>query len=78
MHSQLSDKKRLQCQEFIEALEQCHAQGWAKFIGSCNLQKDGLNRCLRDERLARSAQNREQAKERNAKTDKALEEFRAL
>ncbi|KAF8964022.1 hypothetical protein BDZ97DRAFT_1660829, partial [Flammula alnicola] len=66
------------CKEFIEALEQCHASGWTKFLGVCNRQKDALNHCLRDERLVRTSQNREQAKERKAKTDRALQEFRAL
>ncbi|KAJ3513223.1 hypothetical protein NLJ89_g3065 [Agrocybe chaxingu] len=77
MHPQLSDKK-LVCKEFIQALEQCHAGGWTKFVGACNRQKDELNHCLRSERLARTAHNREMAKERNAKTEQALREFRAL
>ncbi|KDR73466.1 hypothetical protein GALMADRAFT_227914 [Galerina marginata CBS 339.88] len=77
MHPQLSDKK-LVCKEFIQALEQCHAAGWNRFVGSCNKQKDELNHCLRSERLDRTAQNREQAKERKQKTDQALQEFRAL
>ncbi|KJA27447.1 hypothetical protein HYPSUDRAFT_131392, partial [Hypholoma sublateritium FD-334 SS-4] len=66
------------CKEFIDALEKCHASGWTKFLGACNGQKDALNHCLRTERLARTTVNREHAKERKAKTDKALEEFRAL
>jgi len=40
------------CKEFIEALEECHARGWAKFLGLCNKQKTNLNECLRDEVLA--------------------------
>ncbi|PPQ68970.1 hypothetical protein CVT24_000359 [Panaeolus cyanescens] len=77
MHAQLSDRK-LVCKEFIEALEQCHAAGWNRFIGACNTQKDELNHCLRSERLVRTAQNREAAKARNAKTEQALQEFRSL
>jgi Cytochrome c oxidase biogenesis protein Cmc1 like len=37
------------CRDFIEALEECHASGWQKFIGGCNVQKDELNHCLRTE-----------------------------
>ena len=37
------------CQEFIEALEKCHATGWNRLIGACNTKKDELNRCLRSE-----------------------------
>ncbi|PPQ89102.1 hypothetical protein CVT25_006473 [Psilocybe cyanescens] len=77
MHAQLSDKK-LVCQEFIEALEKCHANGWTKFLGACNQNKDDLNHCLRTERLARTKVNSEKAKARRVKTDQALEEFRAL
>ncbi|KAH9483741.1 COX assembly mitochondrial protein 1 [Psilocybe cubensis] len=66
------------CQEFIEALERCHANGWTKFIGACNQNKDDLNHCLRTERLTRTKMNREKAKLRRDKTDQALQEFRAL
>ncbi|KAF9562178.1 hypothetical protein CPC08DRAFT_634487, partial [Agrocybe pediades] len=68
----------LVCIEFIQALEKCHAGGWTKFLGACNKQKDELNHCLRTERLVRTEQNREQAKERRMKTDQALKEFRSL
>lgn len=65
MHAQLSDKKIgpfelpflctgthrpfSVCKEFIEALQKCHATGWNRFIGTCNVQKDELNDCLRAE-----------------------------
>ncbi|KAF8797815.1 UPF0287-domain-containing protein [Phlegmacium glaucopus] len=75
MHPQLSDKK-LVCREFIEALEECHASGWKKFFGGCNVQKDQLNHCLRIERIARTTENRTASKERNSRTDQALREFR--
>jgi len=42
------------CQEFIQALEKCHAGGWTKFLGACNKQKDELNHCLRAEVLPRT------------------------
>ncbi|TFK26443.1 UPF0287-domain-containing protein [Coprinopsis marcescibilis] len=77
MHPQLSDRKSV-CQEFIEALERCHATGWNRMTGACNTKKDALNGCLRSERIARSTSNREMAKEKRQKTDQALKEFRAL
>ena len=64
MHAQLSDKKVLgayllfsqiemliilACRELVQALEECHATGWAKFTGGCNKHKDELNKCLRSE-----------------------------
>ena len=70
MHPQLSDRKigafiwlshafrshsYQVCQEFIKALEDCHANGWSRFTGACNRQKDELNHCLRSEvRVAQS------------------------
>ncbi|EKM82982.1 hypothetical protein AGABI1DRAFT_97905 [Agaricus bisporus var. burnettii JB137-S8] len=74
MHPQLSDK-RIICKDFIKALEECHATGWRRFTGACNKQKDELNRCLRTERVARSARNRETAKERKLKAEQALKDF---
>lgn len=74
MHPQLSDKK-LVCREFIQALEDCHLSTWARLTGGCNKKKDELNKCLRSERVARSANNRETAKERRIKADQALKEF---
>ncbi|KAF5357803.1 hypothetical protein D9756_001867 [Leucocoprinus leucothites] len=77
MHPQLSDK-RIVCREFIQALEECHSSAWRRFTGGCNKQKDELNHCLRTERVARSAHNREAAKERREKAEQALKEFRSL
>ncbi|TEB36289.1 hypothetical protein FA13DRAFT_1787754 [Coprinellus micaceus] len=77
MHAQLSDKK-IMCREFIEALERCHASGWNRLTGACNTDKDVLNQCLRAERVARTTSNRENAKERNEKAQKALKEFNSL
>ncbi|KAF8737697.1 hypothetical protein AX14_012468 [Amanita brunnescens Koide BX004] len=74
MHPQLSDRK-IVCQEFIKALEDCHANGWSRFTGACNQQKDELNHCLRSERLKRTGVNREAAKARRAKAEQALKTF---
>ncbi|KAJ7738471.1 hypothetical protein DFH07DRAFT_966057 [Mycena maculata] len=74
MHPQLSDRK-LVCQEFMDALEQCHSSNWARLLGYCNKQKDELNACLRKERVERTAQNRELSKEKNIKTEQARKKF---
>ncbi|KAH7930883.1 UPF0287-domain-containing protein [Leucogyrophana mollusca] len=70
MHPQLSDK-RIVCREFIQALDVCHANNWARLTGGCNQEKDKLNKCLRKERVERSTRNREQAKEQRMKAEQA-------
>ena len=37
------------CREFIQALDACHANNWAKWTGGCNQAKNDLNMCLRKE-----------------------------
>ncbi|KAF8232392.1 UPF0287-domain-containing protein [Tricholoma matsutake] len=74
MHPQLSDK-RLVCQEFIQALQDCHSNSWARLTGGCNRHKNELNQCLRTERLSRSSQNRELAKDRTLRAEQARRSF---
>ncbi|KAF7322804.1 COX assembly mitochondrial protein [Mycena chlorophos] len=74
MHPQLSDKK-IVCREFMEALEACHESNWSRLFGFCNAQKDNLNLCLREERLKRTAANREASQERKAKAEEARKKF---
>ncbi|KAJ7752058.1 hypothetical protein B0H16DRAFT_814872 [Mycena metata] len=78
MHPQLSDRK-LVCKEFMDALEQCHSNNWARLLGYCNKQKAELNSCLRKEaqRIERTAENRESAKERKTKVAEARKKFYA-
>jgi COX assembly protein 2 len=50
-------------------LDECHARGFMwKAIGMCNEAKTNVNKCLRAQRLARTAANREAAKVRREKT----------
>ncbi|KAG2147339.1 hypothetical protein BD769DRAFT_1566630 [Suillus cothurnatus] len=74
MHPQLSDK-RIVCREFIQALDACHVNNWARLTGGCNQEKDSLNKCLRKERIERSTRNRAQAKEKRLKTEQAWREL---
>ena len=52
----------------MTALDECHARGFLwKTMGMCSGLKTQVNKCLRSERLERTAQNREQAKVKNNK-----------
>ncbi|KAI0736860.1 hypothetical protein C8Q72DRAFT_28040 [Fomitopsis betulina] len=76
MHPQLeTDNKRLVCKDFIQALDACHANNWAKWTGGCNRAKNDLNMCLRKERVDRTTQNREEAKRRRQKTEQAWKDI---
>jgi COX assembly protein 2 len=47
----------------MSILDECHARGFMyKAIGMCNDAKTNVNRCLRAQRLQRTAKNREAAK----------------
>lgn len=47
----------------MQILDECHARGFLhKVIGGCNKAKREVNKCLRAERLERTARNREEAK----------------
>ncbi|CEH14020.1 Uncharacterized conserved protein [Ceraceosorus bombacis] len=66
MHPALSASKQEQCGELIRALNDCHAKGfWHKITGGCNDVKLELNKCLRKERLERTARNAEKAANRH-------------
>jgi COX assembly protein 2 len=52
----------------MAALDECHAQGFLhKVLGNCNGAKREVNKCLRAERLERTARNRQIAKEKREK-----------
>ncbi|EGN96013.1 hypothetical protein SERLA73DRAFT_185511 [Serpula lacrymans var. lacrymans S7.3] len=74
MHPQLSDK-RIVCREFIQALDACHSNNWARLTGGCNREKDSLNQCLRKERVERSSRNRQNAKEQRLRVEQAWREL---
>ncbi|WPH01573.1 cmc1-like protein [Acrodontium crateriforme] len=63
MHPHLHTKDNTGCTEIMNALEECHAKGFLwKCMGMCSGVKHEVNMCLRAERLARTAKNREDAK----------------
>lgn len=49
-------------------LDECHARGFLHAaVGGCNEAKRNVNKCLREARLERTAQNRAKAKEKREK-----------
>ncbi|KAL6309104.1 hypothetical protein BKA93DRAFT_724473, partial [Sparassis latifolia] len=64
------------CQEFIQALEACHADTWSRWTGGCNDAKLKLNMCLRKERIDRTAINRDVARQRRERTELAWADIR--
>lgn len=66
----------LGCEEVMAALDECHAQGFLhKMTGGCNSVKRDVNKCLRAERLERTAQNREKSREKREKIQKIWKEI---
>jgi COX assembly protein 2 len=62
----------------MNALEECHARGFLwKSMGMCTNAKHQVNMCLRAERLERTRQNREVAKEKRAKLESVWAEIDA-
>lgn len=66
MHPDLSPHLHTdKCNRLISLLKQCHEEfAFRKFIGKCNTPYSKMVRCLKEERIARSAQNRRKAQER--------------
>ena len=62
----------------MQILDECHARGFLfKAIGGCNEAKRDVNMCLRAERLARTAANRETAKKEREKIKEVWREIDA-
>ncbi|KAA8496486.1 COX assembly mitochondrial protein 2-like [Porphyridium purpureum] len=81
MHPNLALHIHPVCQEFILALQECHAENkYLKYVGACNDVRLELDRCLKQESRVRRELNlqaareekervRERMKERGAKLD---------
>ncbi|XP_055849314.1 COX assembly mitochondrial protein 2 homolog [Episyrphus balteatus] len=65
MHTDLSAHLHTpECNKIINDLKDCHAQNtFGKFIGICNDLDNLLVKCLKQERINRSAANRAKARE---------------
>ncbi|GJE97082.1 COX assembly mitochondrial protein [Phanerochaete sordida] len=75
MHQQLHDK-RIVCKDLIKALEACHLDTWSRWTGGCNTMKIELNKCLHAQSVKQAAANREKAKVRRERTEKAWQDIR--
>lgn len=62
----------------MTALEECHARGFFyAAVGMCNDVKREVNKCLRAERLDRTARNREKARQERARLKAKFDEIDA-
>ncbi|KAF2719947.1 UPF0287-domain-containing protein [Polychaeton citri CBS 116435] len=78
MHPHLHTKDNTGCEEIMTALDECHARGFLwKSMGMCSSIKRDVNKCLRAERLERTAKNREEAKKRRDHMKKIFAEIDA-
>jgi COX assembly mitochondrial protein 2 len=58
------------CQEFVKALERCHAEyKFGKFLGACNDAKRAMDQCFREEKIRKRTKNLENARARREKMD---------
>lgn len=76
MHPHLHTKDNRGCEEVMQILDECHSQGFLhKMTGGCNDAKQDVNRCLRAERVERTARNREEAKRRKERIQSVWREI---
>lgn len=60
----------------MQLLDACHARGFLyKMTGGCNAAKRDVNRCLRAERVERTARNREEARRRRERVEAGWREI---
>ncbi|KAF2201449.1 UPF0287-domain-containing protein [Delitschia confertaspora ATCC 74209] len=65
MHPHLHNEQAKPCEDLVAILEECHAKGFMwKVFGNCTTAKYNVNMCLRAQRLARTAENRQKALEK--------------
>ncbi|EER29412.1 hypothetical protein CPC735_070940 [Coccidioides posadasii C735 delta SOWgp] len=70
MHSHLHTKDNINCEEIMNALDECHARGFLyKAVGGCNEVKREVNRCLGAERFKRAKKNRDMARENRSRIE---------
>uniref|UniRef100_A0A1A9WML3 COX assembly mitochondrial protein n=1 Tax=Glossina brevipalpis TaxID=37001 RepID=A0A1A9WML3_9MUSC len=74
MHTDLSPHLHTPyCNQLINELKKCHEEKtFLKFIGACNRFDSAVVKCLKAERIARSAANRAKAQQRQAELKRRL------
>jgi len=70
-HENVSNRDFI-CREWLLNCEFCFQNAFAKFVGVCNSIDDKVVKCLKGERIARSAANRAKARESQAKYKEKL------
>ncbi|BDD55791.1 hypothetical protein MPDQ_007964 [Monascus purpureus] len=79
MHSHLHTPYNANCEDIMNALDECHARGFLyKVMGNCNETKRQVNKCLAAERYARAKRNREDAKENRKRIEQIWAKEREL
>ncbi|KAH6689192.1 hypothetical protein F5X68DRAFT_230838 [Plectosphaerella plurivora] len=80
MHPHLHTKDNFECEDVMNALEECHARGFLyKSLGNCNGAKEKVSACLKVARMKRLDENRavarakkEEQQQKRRDLDKAL------
>ncbi|GAA5902895.1 hypothetical protein JCM5296_006325 [Sporobolomyces johnsonii] len=76
MHPPLAEHRLEGCAQVVAALKECHdTNPYLKFLGFCNDEKVALNQCLRAERLERTRENSQKAKEKRKEVEKRWKEI---
>ncbi|OLY83335.1 COX assembly mitochondrial protein 2 [Smittium mucronatum] len=71
MHPVVAEHINISCVEFIQALNECHADNsWKKFFGGCNKQHDMLNNCLAAEFEVNRKKQLQEARIKRAEIEK--------
>ncbi|KAJ5554902.1 hypothetical protein N7535_007345 [Penicillium sp. DV-2018c] len=79
MHSHLHTPYNANCEEIMNALDECHAKGFLhKAIGSCNDIKRDVNKCLSAERYERAKRNRDEARSNRRRVEEIWAKEREL
>ena len=73
MHPPL-DRPHPDCQDEIDALRACHADGWKKYLGRCNDIKISLDKCLRKEKKRLLDEMNKDLKERKLRQEDIVKE----
>ncbi|KAG7108833.1 COX assembly mitochondrial protein 1 like [Verticillium longisporum] len=75
MHPHLHTKDNIECEDVMNALDECHARGFLyKSLGNCNTAKQHVSDCLKVARMKRLDANRAAGKaKRDEKARKIAE-----
>lgn len=76
MHPQLDKNRFAECEQLMDALEECHKKEFLKqAMGMCNFEKDQLTRCLHRVRLDDSKDRIRISREKQKKFEQRRKEI---